>query len=153
MLASAQAVRLSLSEYSNAASAAPRGRDWIGLIVFEHVAEEKIREAIEQGVFTGLAGEGRPLPEIDDELTGDDRIGLHLLRSNGFLPDWLELRKQVHDERDAVVAAMRDWTEAIRQFGSRHHPLAIHAGENYRRAATAINAKIDLHNLRCPSIH
>jgi hypothetical protein len=28
----------------------------------------------------------------------------------------------------------------------------VHCEETYRKAATAINAKIDLHNLRCPSI-
>jgi hypothetical protein len=121
-------------------------------VVFERLAEEKIREAIEEGRFNNLAGQGRPLNDLDDALTGEDWIGLHVLRENGFLPEWLELRKQVHFDRPAVNAAMAEWAEAIRFTGSRAHPLAIRTGENYRKAAKAINAKIDLHNIRCPSI-
>lgn len=122
-------------------------------MTFEGIAEEKIREAIEQGRFANIAGQGRPLRSSDDEFARDDWIGLHVLRSNGFLPEWLELRKQVHEDRDGVLAAMREWAEAIEWTGSRTHALSRRAGENYRKAATAINSRIDLHNLRCPSIH
>ncbi|MEX1159036.1 MAG: DUF1992 domain-containing protein [Thermomicrobiales bacterium] len=120
---------------------------------FERIAEEKIREAIDQGVFKNVAGMGKPLAPLDDELTGDDWIGLHVLRQNGFLPEWLELRKQVHDEKPSVRAAMAEWERAIELTGSSTHPLATRAGQNYRKAATAVNAKIDLHNIRCPMFH
>lgn len=120
---------------------------------FERIAEEKIREAIEQGAFANVKGMGKPLSSLDDDFAGDDWIGLHVLRQNGFLPEWLELRKQVHVEKPAVAAAMADWVRSIATTGSALHPLATRAGENYRRAAAAVNAKIDLHNIRCPSIH
>jgi hypothetical protein len=118
---------------------------------FEIIAEEKIRSAIDGGAFSGLAGEGKPLRATDDEYTGDNRMAFNVLRSNGFLPEWLELRKEIAERRDAVHAAMNDWDVAARQWGV-GHPLERHAGELYRSAATTINGKIDLHNLRCPSI-
>jgi hypothetical protein len=47
---------------------------------------------------------------------------------------------------------MAEW-EAIAGLHGRDHALARRAGEHYRAAAAAINARIDLHNIRCPSIH
>ncbi|MDQ3548274.1 MAG: DUF1992 domain-containing protein, partial [Chloroflexota bacterium] len=120
---------------------------------FERIAEEKIREAIDQGAFTNVKGMGRPLASYDDELAGDDWIGLHVLRQNGFLPEWLELRRQAHIDKPKVRAAMIEWERAIALTGSTTHALAIRAGENYRKIAAAVNASIDLHNIRCPSIH
>ena len=119
---------------------------------FERIAEEKIREAIDQGVFNNMSGMGKPLASLDDEFAGDDWIGLHVLRQNGFLPEWLELRKQVHVEKPKVAAAMAEWVRAI-EITNSSHPLATRAGENYRKAAAAVNAMIDLHNIRCPSFH
>lgn len=118
---------------------------------FETIAEEKIREAIESGAFTNLNGMGKPLASTNDEFAGDDWVGLHVLRQNGFLPEWLELRRQVHIEQPKVVAAMTEWQRAIEATGSAYHPLAIRAGQNYRGVAATVNAMIDLHNIRCPS--
>lgn len=120
---------------------------------YERLAEEKIREAMEAGAFDRLKGAGKPLPKTDDDLTGDDWAGLHLLRSNGFLPEWLELRKQAYERREEVRQAFARWEAALRRYGSPRHPLVHVAAEDYRLAAKAINAIIDLHNLRCPSIH
>jgi len=119
---------------------------------FELIAEEKIREAIDKGAFTRLAGEGKPLQINDDSMAGDNRMAFSVLRSNGFLPEWLELRKDIHAERDSVNAALREWEDAIERFGPARHAVIERCAERYRTSATAINAKIDLHNLRCPSI-
>jgi hypothetical protein len=119
----------------------------------ERLIEDKIREAQAEGAFDNLPGHGKPFAKVDDELAGDDWMALHLLRANGFLPHWLELRKEIAGERPAVAAAFNDWREAIGRHGSRFHATSMRAGERYRRAAEAINLKIDQHNLRCPSIH
>ncbi len=118
---------------------------------FERLAEEKLREAIEQGAFNHIGGMGQPLRDADDDFAGEDWIGLHVLRQNGFLPEWLELRKQIYLERDTVGQAMREWERAIDGTGSRTHALAVRAAAQYRLVAAAINLKIDLHNIRCPS--
>lgn len=120
---------------------------------FEYLAEEKIREAIDQGMFDNLPGHGKPLKDLEDNLAGDAWMGLHVLRQNGFLPEWLELRKQISQDRDLVLAAETEWRLDVSQWGTPEHPICRHSRENYRRHITAINAKIDLHNLRCPSIH
>jgi hypothetical protein len=117
----------------------------------EQVAEEKIREAIEQGQFSNLAGEGTPLAGLDDDASGDDWAGLHLLRQNGFLPEWLELRKHIYEGRPAVERAWQEWEQAIRRWGSERHAIAERAGEVYAIRIREINGLIDLHNHRCPA--
>lgn len=119
--------------------------------MFERLAEEKIREAIERGEFENLRSSGKRLAAQDDDYTGDDWMGNHILHNAGFLPEWLELRKQIYYERPLVLEAVAEWRDLIRQYGTRH-ALSVRAGENYRKLATAINAKIDLHNIRCPGI-
>jgi hypothetical protein len=121
-------------------------------VAFDRIAEEKIREAIEQGSFTNLRGAGQPFRRKNDDFAGEDWAALNILEANGFLPEWLELRKQIYYEREHVRAAMLEWSETIERWGSSEHALAVRAGEIYRAKAIAINAKIDLHNIRCPSI-
>jgi len=119
--------------------------------MFGKLGEDKIRSAVAAGQFDKLRGMGRPLIFDDDE-SQEDWAGLHILRQQGFLPEWLELRKQIHDDKPAVLRALAEWACRIREFGP-HHALSTRAGELYVKRASAINAKIDLHNLRCPSIH
>lgn len=119
---------------------------------FSRLVEEKIRDAIDAGMFDNLAGKGAPLTDLEDS-SGDDWMGLHILRSNGFLPEWLELRKQVAARRAAVQGALDAWRAAVARYGDVGHVLARAAHAEYLRQAASINALIDLHNLRCPSIH
>lgn len=119
----------------------------------ESLIEERIREAQEQGKFDNLRGMGQPLRKDNDEYAGDDRMGFHVLKENGFLPEWLELRKQVATARPAVQAAFEEWRELRRHGGPINALRAARAGEHYRQLARAINTNIDTHNLRCPSIH
>jgi hypothetical protein len=118
----------------------------------ERIAEEKIREAMDQGLFADLPGAGKTLRHHDDDLAGDDRMGLHILRENGFLPEWLELRKQVYFDRGQVLEARRIWLADVAAWGTPSHPVPARSKEVYRQRVAAINAKIDLHNVRCPSI-
>ena len=120
--------------------------------MFDRIAEEKIREAVERGEFDNLRSAGKRLSSLDDDYAGDDWMGVHILHNAGFLPEWLELRKQVYYERPTVLAALRERGDLIRQTGSSTHALCVRAGENYRKRAAEINAKIDLHNIRCPAM-
>ena len=118
----------------------------------EKLIEEKIRGAQEAGAFDNLRGAGKPFAFADDERQ-EDWLGLHMLREQGFLPEWLELRKQIEADKGAVHAALRAWHATAHEHESARHPIALRAGERYRQLARAINAKIDLHNIRCPSLH
>lgn len=72
---------------------------------FAIIAENRIREAIERGVLSNLPGEGKPL-ELED-FTGDParRIAVHILKSAGMLPPWVEEAKAI-DELDAKTGQM-----------------------------------------------
>jgi hypothetical protein len=76
------------------------------------IAERKIREAMEEGVFDHLDGAGKPLdlqqnPFEDPSL----RVAHRLLKNNGFAPAWIEEGKEIEREIDrfrAETAAVRD---------------------------------------------
>jgi hypothetical protein len=119
---------------------------------FGKLVEDKIRQAIDDGMFDDLAGAGQPFGNLEDS-SGEDWMGFHILKSNGFLPEWLELRKQIFTKRDAVAASFEAWRTAVERYGGIDHLLAREAQLEYVRQSKAINAMIDLHNLRCPSIH
>ncbi len=60
------------------------------------LAEAKILEAIEKGAFDKLPGRGRPLNLEDMSLVPDDlRVGYILLKNSGYLPEELELYKEI----------------------------------------------------------
>ncbi|HEX9726017.1 MAG TPA: DnaJ family domain-containing protein [Vicinamibacteria bacterium] len=72
--------------------------DWLNTI-----AERKIREAMEEGAFDDSPMKGRPLvfetnPSVPDEL----RLAYKLLKDAGFLPEEMELRKEIWTLRDLL---------------------------------------------------
>lgn len=60
------------------------------------IAEERIREAMEQGAFKNLAGSGKPLRLEDDSGVPEElRMAHKLLKNAGVLPPEMELRKEL----------------------------------------------------------
>lgn len=60
------------------------------------IAEERIREAMEKGLFDNLPGSGRPLKLDDDSRVPEDlRVAYRILKNSGHLPPELELRKEI----------------------------------------------------------
>src|SRR5205823_783118 len=58
---------------------------------FEDYISEQIREAEARGEFDNLPGTGKPLNLDDDSHAGDKAMGYHLLKSQGFAPQEIEL--------------------------------------------------------------
>jgi hypothetical protein len=52
------------------------------MLLFELIAEQKIREAIERGELDHLPGQGRPLDLTDDRLVPEELRKLQLLRAS-----------------------------------------------------------------------
>jgi hypothetical protein len=71
--------------------------------IFRKIAEERIREAMENGLFDDLPGKGRPI-HLEDEtwIPEDLRIAYRLLKKANFLPPELELRKEIVNLRSLI---------------------------------------------------
>lgn len=81
--------------------------------VFSIIAEQRIRDACEQGLFDDLPGAGRPLElEDDSHIPEDLRMAYKLLKNSGYVPeevlDWKEAESiaetldSCHDEQEKV---------------------------------------------------
>ena len=68
--------------------------------IMRAVAERKIQEAIDEGVFDNLPGKGEPLKLDDDPFTPPHlRLANRILKNAGVLPDWLQLEKEIEAAR------------------------------------------------------
>lgn len=66
---------------------------------FRIIAENKIEEAQSEGAFDNLQGFGKPLDLEVHHPTGESQyMANHILKTNHFLPVWLEDRKQLQQE-------------------------------------------------------
>ncbi len=67
--------------------------------IFEWIAEEKIRSAIESGEWDNLPGKGKPVKWQENPYEPPEwRMVFSLLRRNGFSLPWLEERKEIETE-------------------------------------------------------
>ena len=64
---------------------------------FDRIAEQKIREAMENGEFDDLEGSGKPLRELDAYFAApeDLRLGYWVLKSSGFIPEEVSILREV----------------------------------------------------------
>ena len=70
---------------------------------FWRIAEERIREAQQAGVFDDLPGKGKPLELEDLSWVPEElRIGYHILKNAHVLPPEAELRKDIHTLEDLL---------------------------------------------------
>jgi hypothetical protein len=84
--------------------------------VFEKIADERIREAIDRGELDDLPGKGEPLfLESDGHLPADLRIAYKILKNADCLPPELELRKEIRTT-EALLAGIQDTQEKYRQI-------------------------------------
>jgi DnaJ family protein C protein 28 len=77
------------------------------------VVDEIISQAIRDGHFDNLPGEGRPLPaEADPRADPSQAVLFRLLREQGFSLPWIELGNQIQDdlgEARSRLRQRRDW--------------------------------------------
>lgn len=117
----------------------------------DSLVDARIRAAQEQGKFDNLPGFGKPLPKDSSyELAGEQWMGNHILKQAGYLPIWLELRKEIAAERGAVKAALADYREQARNPNPSSPGTLQQLGDRYVQLARQINVKIDRHNDHCP---
>lgn len=78
---------------------------------FRLIAEQKIRQAMEEGEFDGLEGRGRPLDFSDDRhVPGGLRAVYRVLKNANCLPREVELRREIRCIED-LLPTIEDETE------------------------------------------
>jgi hypothetical protein len=83
---------------------------------FQRIAENRILEAIENGLFDNLQGRGKPLKFEDDSyIPLELRMAYKILKNADCLPPELELRKEIVQLQD-LVANLPDEAEKLTQM-------------------------------------
>ena len=110
--------------------------------IFDKIADEKIREAIERGEFSDLPGQGKPLALEDDRhLPQDIRLAYKILKNANCLPPEIEIRNQIRTTEE-LLAGMKDTRQKYKQIKklnylimklnlSRPVPLNIEKNQRY----------------------
>lgn len=83
--------------------------------IFEKIAEQKIREAIEQGLFDDLPNKGRPLKLEDFTWVPEDlKIAYKILKNAEYIPPEMEIRKEIIDLKE-LLKTIDDNQERIKK--------------------------------------
>ena len=98
---------------------------------FDKIAEERIQQAQEDGVFDNLPGKGKPLKLEDDSFVPEDlRLTYKILKNSNCLPVEVELRKQIFNLRQLLNVAINEETRRelrrelnllVLKFNLKHH--------------------------------
>ena len=84
--------------------------------IFIKIAEQRIREAVEKGEFDNLEGRGKPIVFEDETWIPEDlRPAYRILRNAGYLPQELELRKEVMTLR-GLLETIDDDKERVKRI-------------------------------------
>jgi len=124
----------------------------------EQLVENRILEAIEEGILEGLPGEGKPLPPRDAErLAGDLWLAHHILGNADALPEWLELARTIEQDTERLAAVEREHgalVERARSTGEwrRLAPLIAERRREFAGLARSLRALQDRYNLEAPSL-
>jgi DnaJ homolog subfamily C member 28 len=123
---------------------------------WDQIIEEQLQQAMREGRFRNLPGEGKPLRDDGSDLAGEHWMANHILQENDALPEWLALRKDIAVERPEL---RRLYEETVERLGKlpmrlwRSDARLKRLMELYVNHARKINLMIDQHNHTCPSIH
>ena len=105
---------------------------------WQSIAERKIQEAMEAGVFDNLPHRGKPI-SLDKNPFEDpsEWMAHHLLQVNGFAPAWIEEARDLDESAAHLRTLLREPSKrALLEF---------------RKSAAELNRRILSYNLKCPS--
>jgi hypothetical protein len=126
----------------------PRDLDWAAT-----VAERKIQEAVEEGLFANLPGRGKPLDLRANpfEPPGAGIVN-RILKHNKVLPGWLTVEQEIEAERALALAAFARWEAAEPELAGdeRYAKLRSLAREAYAAHMRRTNDLILKYNLSSP---
>ena len=124
----------------------------------QRIIEEIIQSAMREGAFDDLPGEGQPLNLDPRDFTDDDwQLAHHLLKQNGFAPEFIEVRKSIEEDLEQIEAEFRrarEWKNQALELGE---PVQFidqqwdAAQAQYAEAITELNKRIRDYNLMIPA--
>jgi hypothetical protein len=94
--------------------------------VFQQIAENRIREAMGEGLFEQIPGKGKPFRFEDDSMVPEDLRQSHKILKNAHcLPAELELRKDIFNIRQMIESAVDEKTRMALQRKLNSATLAL----------------------------
>jgi hypothetical protein len=70
---------------------------------FDKIVEERIRRAQKKGEFENLAGSGKPLDLLDDQMVAEElRLTYKILKNADYLPPEIELKKAIQQTEELL---------------------------------------------------
>lgn len=88
------------------------------------IAEERIRKAIEEGLFDNLANAGKPLSFEDETWVPEDlRLAYRVLKNADYLPPELELKKEILNLK-TMLQRLDDKKERIKKIRELNFKIA-----------------------------
>jgi DnaJ family protein C protein 28 len=130
--------------------------DWGKLV------EQKIREAQEAGDFENLPKKGQLSNEDESSVPEDMRLAFHMLKTQGFAPQWIEqdkaLRNKLDQARQTIVRSWLWYRSRLDQSPTHEERAAaehewLRARKQFAEAIDLLNREVFSFNLRVPSIH
>jgi hypothetical protein len=96
---------------------------------FEIVAERKVRDAQEEGIFDDLPGKGKPIDlTLDRRIPPELRAAYRIMAEANVAPPWIELSKEVR-------ARQARWDQLLERF-RRRRAVDLERVEAQRRQAS-----------------
>jgi hypothetical protein len=133
--------------------------DWRTLI------DQQIQKALEEGLFSNLPGEGKPLEiEENPHAPADMRLAMKMLKDNGYAPDWIMMGNELDTKRnqllDVIKKGIRAYQGAVQDAtrdpvqGQQRRRKAEDAWVTVQKAletrVKAFNSEIVTYNLKVP---
>ena len=79
------------------------------MLIFELLAEQRIREAIDRGDMLNLPGAGQPLVFDDDPFVSpEQRMVNHIMKRAGLVPSDVSMRKAIANLRQEIQCLAQD---------------------------------------------
>ena len=102
----------------------------------ESAIEQKIREAMERGDFDNLRGKGKPIDLDAYFSTPEDlRMAFSILKSNDFVPEEVEVLKEIADLKEKLSASAdeSEQAELRKRLHERNLTLSLLLDQRRRR--------------------
>jgi DnaJ family protein C protein 28 len=120
--------------------------------------DEIIQQAMQEGAFDNLPGKGKPLNlEENPYLDPEWQLAYHLLKQNGFAPEFIEQRQAIELELAAARQALaRAWAWRQQALAEGKDLNWVEnewkkTREDFKKKINGINSEIRNYNLHIPT--